>query len=102
MYIIQPDHNLDQWVSNRVNAEKRHCRIGKVRHKTGVPWVDRPNKLIIQQPQPRIFGPFINHPEPWWMQGPWCNQATGGGYVRESRTDDLTRPPVVPSHGVLM
>lgn len=101
MYIIQRDYQAEQAITNRINAKTRHCRIGNVRHKTGVPWADRPSKFILQ-PQPSIPGPLNNHPQPWWMQGPWCNQATGGGYVRESRTDDLTRPPVVPSHGVLM
>jgi hypothetical protein len=80
MYIIQPDHSLDQWVANRINAEERHCRIGKVRHKTGVPWADRPSKFILPA-QPVIPGSINNHPQPWWMQGPWCNQATGGGML---------------------
>jgi len=78
MYINVPNYEAEQEIINRINAKTRHCRIGKVRHKTGVAWVDKRWNPLRQPIQPVIPGPFVNHPQPWWMQGPWCNQATGG------------------------
>lgn len=100
MYINVPNYEAEQAITNRVNAKTRHCRIGKVRLKTGVPWVDKPWDSLRQPVQPVIPGPLWNEgSQPWWMRGPWCNQATGGGYVRESRTDEVYR---IPPHGVVM
>jgi hypothetical protein len=72
MYIIQPDYEAEQAITNRINANTRHCRIGKVRHKTGIRWADSPLRDIMK-PQPVIPGPFINIHQPWWMQGPFCD-----------------------------
>lgn len=87
MFIIQRDRKAEQERVNITNVRYRHCRIGKVRERTGVRWLDYP-----VQREPRTYEQV-----PWWMQGPWCGQTTSGGYVRESRADEVM---LTPSHGV--
>ena len=71
MYINYPDHEAELEVMNFLNERTRHCRIGKVTRKCRtIPLLDD-----IMRQQPVIPGPLYNHPQPWWMQGPWCNQA---------------------------
>ena len=56
MFIIQLDRKAEQERTNVTNITKRHCRIGKVREKTGIPWMDR--HLFPTGPQPIIPGVF--------------------------------------------
>lgn len=93
-YIIEPNYEAGRALTNRINEKTRHCRIGKVAFKTGVPWVDKGIKYEPPQP-PRIWdGGYI----PWWQRGPWCGTQSGG-YVPVTKTNDI---PLVPSHGVMM
>ena len=93
MFVHISDEESERLHENCLNIVKRHCRIGKVSFKTGVPWVDKGIKYEPPQP-PRIWeGGYI----PWWQRGPWCGQASG--YVHTTKATDV---PLVPSHGVLM
>lgn len=98
-YIIEPNYEAGRAITNRINEKTRHCRIGKVAFKTGVPWVD---KGIVpfdrMKPQPVIPGDIHNGFIPWWQRGPWCGTQSGG-YVPVTKTNDI---PLVPSHGVMM
>ena len=91
-YIIEPNYEAGRAITNRINEKTRHCRIGKVRMKAGVPWVDKPE---IMKPQPIM--PDYGF-QPWWMRGPWCG-TQAGGYVPVTKANDV---PLVPPHGVLM
>lgn len=75
MYIIEPNREADKALANVTNRIERHCRIGKVRIKTGVKWMDSPFPYV----PPRKAEPVIwrgdQNAIPWWMHGPWCNQA---------------------------
>lgn len=89
MIYREPNYEAEQAITNRINAKTRHCRIGKVRIKTGIDWADRgipPFKYQL----PYKWEPVAPPLTPWWMQGPWCNQA------------DIEKPPVIPAHGVLI
>lgn len=83
-----PNYEGDQAVANYINAATRHCRIGKVRLKAGVPWADEgvpPFKY--DKPQGWVFK--SPSPTPWWMQGPWCNGSTSG--VTSAKAERQTR-----------
>ena len=56
MFIIQPDRKAEQDRTNVTNIKLRHCRIGKVREKTGIPWMD--GRIYPTVPQPVIPGVF--------------------------------------------
>lgn len=70
MYTKEPNYEAYQEIVNQVNVKERHCRIGKVRQKTGVPWFDKPSVLRdIMKRQSVIPSPFMNSQQPKWMQG---------------------------------
>lgn len=73
MYHREPNYEAEHAITNRINAKTRRCRIGKVRLKTGVPWVD---KGLSDMKPPYLDTTGCRPIAPWMMPGHWCNQAS--------------------------
>lgn len=74
MYINYPDHEAELEVMNFLNERTRHCRIGKVRLKTGVKWADQGIPDMIRR---RLNAPSWPHdgrplPTPQYMDKCGC------------------------------
>lgn len=81
MYYREPNYEAEQAITNRVNAKTRHCRIGKVRMKAGVPWADKP--LATPTPAQPVV-PWIGSEgfTPWWQRGPFCKAFEASAFER--------------------
>lgn len=99
----------DRRAANSLNEILRHCRIGRVFHKFTTASGTVVSTRLWMGPQPAIPGPLFYEPAPMFMDKCGCRVGSAcGNAACPHRTmvtfgrGDISQPPIVPSHGVLM
>lgn len=101
--VILDEDERDRRMVNHINEILRHCRIGHVTEKVRpiLPFTPALDYLPKGQDLTGMLKPVMSMPKCGCRVGSACgNVACPHGAV--VTCGDLSRPPVVPSHGVMM